>query len=245
MKEIQLTQGKVALVDDEDYESVNCFLWYARRNKRKFYALSRTKSLDGKYIPISMHRFILDAPTGKQVDHIDGNGLNNTKVNLRLVNNSENHQNRDAVLGLSKYKGVGWHRRVNKWYAHIKLNGRHMHLGYFDVEEEAARIYDRVALQIFTHARPNFDDYGNTKFNDQELIERLFLPRQKTSEITGVNWHKKQKKWAARVTIGGSRIYLGSFLTEKEASESIQLYLNASRKITNGSYVSIDKSPDR
>lgn len=100
MKEIKLTQGKVALVSDEDFERVNQFKWCASNNPmyrkgdakaEKWYALRGTV-VNGKQKTLYMHRFIMDAPKGKVVDHLDGNGLNNTRENLAVVEHYQNNR---------------------------------------------------------------------------------------------------------------------------------------------------------
>lgn len=97
MKEIKLTQGKVVLVDDEDYEYLNQFKWYALKNHRTYYA---QRVIQNNYIKrtLKMHRVIMDTPCGLEVDHIDGDGLNNQKCNLRNCTFAENRKNRKPNL---------------------------------------------------------------------------------------------------------------------------------------------------
>lgn len=148
MKEIKLTQGKIALVDDEDYERLNRYKWYARMNGHTWYAM-RSICINGKQTTILMHREIMNAPEGVQVDHIDSNGLDNRKEILRLCTNQENGFNRDAQknnkLGI---KGVRWDKRRNKFYARIKLNGKEIHLGSFNVMGDADSAY-RIAEEKY------------------------------------------------------------------------------------------------
>ena len=104
MKEIKLTQGLVALVDDGDFEWLNRWKWYAQKNKKKYYA-SRNTWDKGKHNHISMHRLIVNVAPHEQVDHIDNDGLNNTRKNLRICNNSQNHANIEKNKG-GGFKGV-------------------------------------------------------------------------------------------------------------------------------------------
>jgi len=145
MKEIKLTQGKVAFVDDEDFEYLNQFKWHAVKNRNTFHA-KRNKSIKHNKPRelLYMHREIINAPKNLMVDHRDHNGLNNQRSNLRLCNNSQNHMNR-TPWGRSKYLGVSFHYRNTKIRATI-LN---YHLGYFDTEEKAAHAYDLKAKELF------------------------------------------------------------------------------------------------
>lgn len=146
MKEIQLTQGKVALVDDSDFDRLNSFKWYAIKAGRIWYA-TRNIMVGRKRTTLRMHWYILG---GKGIDHIDHNGLNNQKSNLRFCTRSENAMNmRPSTNCTSTFKGVSWHKTNKKWMARIGINGKDIYLGTFTDESEAARIYDRKANELF------------------------------------------------------------------------------------------------
>jgi len=143
MKEIPLTQGKVALVDDEDFEYLNASKWCAARNSRTFYAkraLLRTKT-------IFMHRVVLAPQKGMIIDHIDGNGLNNQRSNLRIVNVRENSRNRHHEKS-STFPGVSWDARRKKWQAWIWINGKNVWLGRFTDEISAASAYRKACESL-------------------------------------------------------------------------------------------------
>jgi len=150
MREILLTQDKVALVDDEDYEKLNQYKWHADKDKTTFYA-RRTTYCDGKQINVKMHRFIMNVSRGIEVDHRDFDGLNNQKYNLRTATRFNNNCNKKKYGkgSTSQYKGVGYYPRYKKWLARIGLNGKRKCLGYFDDEIEAAKAYDRAAIIHF------------------------------------------------------------------------------------------------
>ena len=97
-----------------------------------------------------MHRVIMDAPKGMHVDHINGNGLDNRRENLRLCTNSQNHMNRKTHRdSSSKYKGVSWNKRNSKWQAYIGSGIKRKNLGYFASESDAAKAYDIKAKECF------------------------------------------------------------------------------------------------
>ncbi len=149
-KLIPLSQNKFAIVNDEDFEWLNQWKWYALSGgyKLTYYAVRHLPQNHSKHI--HMHRLILDAPSGKLVDHINGNGLDNRRENLRLVTGSLNQHNRIKLNNnkTSKYKGVRWHKRDKKWIAQIVFNGKQKYLGSFDSEFEASLKYQKVKENI-------------------------------------------------------------------------------------------------
>ena len=146
---IPLTQGKYAIVDPEDYERLSKYKWYAKKCGKTFYA-SRTvwTGKNNKRINITMHRQILNPPYPLVVDHINHNGLDNRKANLRPATRTQNNMNRLCVKrkgSPSKYKGVIWHKHTKRWNVQICYNGKRKTIGYFDNEIEAATAYDEAA----------------------------------------------------------------------------------------------------
>lgn len=144
MKQIPLTKGYFATVDDEDFESLSKFKWLAGAQPTGLvYALHRGTL---------MHRRILEKELEDKpihVDHINGNGLDNRRSNLRLCTSAQNQMNRRKQRGkcASKYKGV--RRCRKKWQAHLKKDGKYFFLGTFEKEEDAALAYNLAAVQLF------------------------------------------------------------------------------------------------
>ena len=146
MKEIKLTRGQVAMVDDEDYEMISRHRWYSNKAGDNWYAHRQYRD-NGKQVLVLMHRLITDAPKGKNVDHIDGNGLNNQKKNLRLCSHTQNLWNqRKRNKG---YKGVTRHPNSDKWAVHITHHHETIYLGCFTCQEAAARNYDKLAKILY------------------------------------------------------------------------------------------------
>jgi len=148
VREITLTQGKVALVDDEDFERVSQYKWHFSFCLRGVGYARRDTSIKGKKIRMYLHRFILNAPIGADVDHINRETLDNRKSNLRICSRSENLRNALSRTGAtSKYKGVGWDKSRKKWSTKINLHGKTINLGRFKSEIVAAKAYNRAALK--------------------------------------------------------------------------------------------------
>jgi len=165
-KEIQLTQGKVAIVDDEDFNFINQWHWNARQINGHWYA---KRGEAGK--TIFMHRIIMNAPKGLEVDHIDGDGLNNLRENLRVCTHAENLRNQRLPRhNKSGYKGVLPY--INgKVRALIQLNGEKIFLGIFDNAEEAAHAYDAKAIELYGEfARLNFP---NEKTGERKPVNKI------------------------------------------------------------------------
>lgn len=155
-QQITLTKGYVALVDDEDHARlVSMGRWYAAPDGRTVYAGRNRKVGPNKYRTVLMHAVI----TGwDYVDHINGDGLDNRRANLRQATRSQNHGNRRTpISNTSGYKGVHWDPATEKWRARIGFQGQRLGLGFYEDAVDAARAYDRAALELFGEfARPNF-----------------------------------------------------------------------------------------
>lgn len=150
-REIPLTRGKIAIVDAADYEYLSQFKWQAQPNKPgKYYAFRYGRKPDGTKTRLAMHREILGVTDPSvDVDHKDGDGLNNTRNNLRPATSQQNNCNKGpGIRNTTGYKGVSWSQYMRKFKAGIMLDGKERHLGYFYTDIEAAHAYDIAASEL-------------------------------------------------------------------------------------------------
>jgi hypothetical protein len=158
--EIQLTQGKTTVIDDEDFGRISQHKWHAKLCNKRYW---RVYASDAEHT--AMHRLIMNAPEGMFVDHINRDTLDNRKSNLRICSRSQNQHNQGVWSGrqghkTSKYKGVCV--SGNRWRAQIGDNGKRVRIGYFAVEIDAARAYDAAALKLYgEYACLNFPEIKN------------------------------------------------------------------------------------
>jgi hypothetical protein len=221
MPQIPLSQGYAALVDDEDYEWLSHYRW---RYNSKGYAVHYTR-VNGERKTVFMHRLILDAPRGLQVDHINRDRLDNRRANLRFATRSQNQANKERQKNnTSGYKGVNWH--AGRWAARIRVNRRRVHLGQYDDPETAALVYDAAARRFYQEfAGLNFPQRA-TPPEIEHLVERLLTKRaeppviipKRRSRYRGVVWERG--RWRAKITVKGVRLHLGCFDEEEAAARA-------------------------
>lgn len=152
---VPLTQGYQAIIDAADVPLVEGFNWHVLVERRRdqsvksIYAVRNFVPDEGKRRSAYMHRFLMPLPKGLQVDHIDGDGLNNRRANLRSATNSQNQHNQRLRYGnTSGIKGVSWMKRDRRWKAEIRVDGRRQYLGYFTDPNEAAAAYADASAKL-------------------------------------------------------------------------------------------------
>jgi hypothetical protein len=158
-RKIPLTEGKFTIVDPADFYRLNSFYWLTCGRNDNLYAARLIRTPTGRLNTILMHKEILDAPPGLLVDHINTDSLDNRRANLRLATHSQNSCNsrRDKSNTYSRYRGVSFSKRKQKWFAAIRADDRKLWLGYFDNELDAALAYDAAAKKCHGEfARLNF-----------------------------------------------------------------------------------------
>ena len=160
MKEILLTQGKTALVDDCDFETLNQHRWCATKRRHTYYAI-RNVRFNGKWTMIYLHRAVLGLTDPKvSVDHINGYGLDNRRENLRIATNAQNQANQRPQVGCtSTWRGMCFDKSYGKWKAQIGNGTSSKYLGRYHRELLAAHRYDRAAREQFKEfAKPKFGE---------------------------------------------------------------------------------------
>ncbi len=165
MKMVTLTRGMYAFVDDADYGLVKDYKWRSHKEggaKISYYSAVANTCVDGKRGSLRMSRLImgLNKDDRLEVDHINGNPLDNRRINLRLATHAENCRNRGASKNSSsKYKGVSWDKSVNKWIVQICINGKNINIGRSRNETFAASMYDEKARELHGEfAQTNFSE---------------------------------------------------------------------------------------
>lgn len=205
MREIPLTKGRFALVDDDDYEFLSTYKWHC--SGRYAGRLNPDKNKPGEPTAILMHRVVTDAPKGLCVDHINRNSLDNRKCNLRIVTHQENMLNYGSKKGASKYKGVS-KTKEGHWVASFMYKGEGIYLGTYDNEEDAAKAYNIKASELG----------GEFVFlNDVNHEGFEIKKRKKSSKYRGVIV-KPNGKIHANIEKDGKGYFLGVFETEHDAA---------------------------
>lgn len=136
--------------DIEDWDKIKDYKWHIKKSYNTFYAGAAKRLQSNMHIQIIMHRVITECDSFKMVDHINGNGLDNRKDNLRTCTNAENSKNQLVRKNnTSGYKGVHWHKHRGKYNARIYVDGTRKSLGYFDSKELAAKAYNNAAIKHY------------------------------------------------------------------------------------------------
>lgn len=215
MKYIELTQNKYAIIDDDMVESIGRYRWFFHFG----YAFRHVQE-NGKGRTIPMHREILNTPNGLEVDHINGNRLDNRKENLRNCTKHENMRNREASKSNSSgFKGVIFQK--GRYVARIGFGGKLYHLGRFSTAEEASEAYKNACEKFhgdFANVRlhnPNKNEV--IILDEKDIIKRPITIRTNSSGYIGVVFEKSRQLFAAKIKTKGRTYFLGRFKTAELA----------------------------
>jgi hypothetical protein len=232
-KEIELTQGLVALIDAEHYERVKAHNWLAHWQPRENAHWAQAWVPKGDELElISLQRFILNQPPGMAVCFRNGNALDCRNANLRIATHQQaSWKSRIRCTNTSGYKGVSWNNRRGKWVASIVVDAKSKYLGSFDDPIDAALAYDEAARALFGEfARPNFPrpgersalydlpDRNSHPLTPKEPNRPQPLGRKNTSGYKGVSWDKEKRRWVAMIKFDGRQRNLGRFDDPIEAA---------------------------
>lgn len=170
---LPLPCGRTFLIDAADYEWVSRYRWHSSGRRRNYVATR----VPGTGERIKLHRLLLGAPAGREGDHIDGDGLNNTRANLRIATSSENNANRKrGRRSFSGFRGVYFIQQdyplARPWRAQISIGNKSRFLGYFGSAEAAAAAYDAAARKAFGQfAQMNFPQ--NLQFQQGQIEQQI------------------------------------------------------------------------
>lgn len=221
---IELTRGQRAIVDWKDVEWLNKFNWQC---SVKGYAARA----GGVFMHVEIMKRHGIEPKGYDVDHVDGNPLNNTFANLRLATRSQNCINAPKPRNnTSGFKGVHYHSKTNKWIARINCNWQRKHLGYYSCPVEAAKAYNKACKELFGEfSRLNVLEDGTEigilecEYSQRVKQTKKITSAKKTSIYKGVSptsftKNKPVKKWLSQIYAVNKRHYLGTFSCEEDAA---------------------------
>lgn len=222
MKQITLTQGKVALIDDGDFEFLSGFKWFAVFDGYNWYAASKISCRS-----VKMHQLLMSVNGGSEIDHRDNNGLNNQRSNLRICTHRNNIRNKKiASRNKSGLKGVSWKPHISRWIAQIKTDDKVVHLGTFIKKEDAAMTYDAAAEKHFGEFACTNRKLGLLTYDGDPVSKRSPFRTSNTSGLLGVGLVNKTK-WQVRLTVNGKRIRIGQFDDKQQAG---RMYDKAAKK---------------
>lgn len=221
MKEIPLTQGLFAIVDDEDYGCVMQYNWYAHYNKntKTFYA-ERTDTVSGKSRVVPMHRYLLGAHKSESVDHENHDTLDNRRENIRITNHTGNGRNvRLSPRNKSGFCGVWWNKKTWRWHAAVIIKGKNVHLGTFIEKRDAIKARQAANLKYGFH--PNHgkavDLLHNPTITITSATKNRRLACNNTTGVNGVFWSKTAKKWHVKSYVNGKQIHIGYYANIEDA----------------------------
>lgn len=219
---IPLTQGKSTIIDEEDLPLVGQYKWHLISGRIREYAGAKINLGGGNLKDTRLHRLLINPPDDMDVDHINLDGLDNRRCNLRIATRAENLANmpmhRRNTVG---YKGVHPRPEVGqvRYTASIGYEGQPHYLGIYATAEDAAHAYDAKAREFYGEfARLNFPD-------STESPCRAPLYINNTSGYRGVTLNKRSGKWLAYHDEAGKRRWLGNFSTPDEAAHAVQVYI--------------------
>ena len=209
-KYIQLKHG-TAIIDEQDFDRINQYKWNSVDNDgmgKRYYAACKIRGMT-----VYMHRMVMGAQSGEMVDHIDGNGLNNSRRNLRFVVPSQNNMNqRVREDNTSGHKGISWCPDREKYQVYVNIDRKRKSLGRYRTLEEAIYVRDRAVKEHYGEfARENTSLPKDAKIEPQRAIPRTLrrTGNNNSSGKTGVTKHKG--KWKATITIDGKVKHIGTF----------------------------------
>lgn len=206
----------IAIVDDEDYEKINQWKWQVNSGG---YAKGRIK-YNGVWKTESMHRYIMNPPSDKYIDHINGNKLDNRKSNLRICTPQQNSANIPKQSKINKYKGVRY--KHGNYEVSIVVNGEYKYLGTYSNEEAAGNVYNYYAKYF----NGEFAYLNHVEvFMNKDEFESFKVEKKVTAKFKGVSFNKEKQKWLVRICLDGKMKFIGWFDEEIKGALAYDEYI--------------------
>lgn len=217
---IPLTMGMVAIVDETDAAAVQQYKWHASKTSDGHYYARGYVQQSGKWVKVYMHRYLTGAAKGVDVDHKNGNALDNRRINLRVCTHADNQRNqRRNSKNTTGYKGVSFDKARGKYIASIQVLGTQIHLGRFSTAEEASKAYEEAASRYhgeFAYAHSASSVPAVPSDGAVVVATRPTF----SSRYRGVSWKKQRSTWVASIGVAGRQKHLGVFATEQDAARA-------------------------
>lgn len=207
---IPLTQNKFAIVDEDMEQSLSTHRWCVNNGYAR-----RADYSTGSPVAIFMAVAIMNPPAGTEVDHINGNPLDNRRENLRIVTPQNNARNKVHRKNSSGYTGVTWVKRINRWQATITVNNKTLNLGYFDIPRDASDAYQKAAAEHFGEFRRDAVTVSDPVIT--RTAQRPAVTAGNTSGHHGISFDNERKSWIVQLRDGKKTDRIGRFKTLEAA----------------------------
>lgn len=209
-------KGLCAVVDDEDFDALDQYTWHLASNGYVTTFTGGRKNVKC----VLMHRLIINPSGDLEVDHRNGNKLDNRRDNLRLARRGENARNlRRHKKFSSRFKGVSWNGRDQLWDAGIQCDLKAIHLGQFSSEIQAALAYNKAAIKLFGEFASLNEIHQDTP-DDVRYRQGKAMSTSRTSKYLGVSLHKQRGTWSVALMVDGKRFRLNGLRSEEEAARA-------------------------
>jgi hypothetical protein len=208
---IPLTRNQFAIVDEDMEKSLSAHRWCVNKGYAR-----RSDYSTGAPVVIYMAVAIMNPPDGSEVDHRNGNPLDNRRENLRITTPVGNGRNKGpSSRNTSGFCGVAWVKRLKRWQAQIGVSGKSIHLGYFKSAKAASSAYQKAAAEHFGEFKRDAATVSDPVIT--KIAERPAVTKKNTSGVNGVSFDNGRQRWLAQIRVGKKTVRIGRFTTKEAA----------------------------